>query len=72
VLILEAYTPAQLTLRTGGPPVRELLYTAEELREDFAGLELPVLREVQRDVVEGKLHTGRAAVVQVLARKPTG
>ncbi|HSP80864.1 MAG TPA: class I SAM-dependent methyltransferase [Myxococcaceae bacterium] len=70
VLVLEGYTPAQLTFRTGGPPVRELLYTAEELREDFAGLELPLLRELERDVVEGTLHRGRAAVVQVLGRKP--
>jgi SAM-dependent methyltransferase len=72
VLILEAYTPAQLAMRTGGPPLRELLYTVEELREDFEGLELPILRERERDVVEGKLHTGRAAVVQVLGRKPAG
>lgn len=70
VFVLEAYTPAQLALRTGGPPVRELLYTAEELREDLADLELPILRELEREVVEGRLHTGRAAVVQVLGRKP--
>jgi SAM-dependent methyltransferase len=72
VLVLEGYTPAQLALRTGGPPVRELLYTSEVLREDFEGLELPVLRELERNVVEGKLHTGRAAVVQVLGRKRAG
>jgi SAM-dependent methyltransferase len=72
VLVLEAYTPAQLTLRTGGPPLRELLYTAEELREDFAGLEFAILRELEREVVEGKLHKGRGAVVQVLGHKPTG
>ncbi|MBJ6759787.1 class I SAM-dependent methyltransferase [Myxococcaceae bacterium JPH2] len=70
IILLEAYTPEQLTFRTGGPPVRELLYTAEELREDFAGLELPVLREVTREVREGTLHTGTAAVVQLVARKP--
>ncbi len=71
MFVLEAYTPAQLALRTGGPPVRELLYTAEELREDLAGLELPILREREREVVEGRLHTGRAAVVQVLGRRPS-
>jgi SAM-dependent methyltransferase len=70
MFVLEAYTPAQLARRTGGPPVRELLYTAEELREELAGLEFPILRELERDVVEGRLHTGRAAVVQVLGRKP--
>lgn len=70
LVLLEAYTPAQLTHRTGGPPVPELLYTADSLREDFAGLELLVLRELERDVVEGRLHTGRAAVVQLVGRKP--
>lgn len=68
VLILEAFTPAQLALGTGGPQKPELLYTQEQLREDFAGLDLEIGREVERDVVEGKYHTGRAAVVQVLAR----
>ncbi|MCP3141442.1 class I SAM-dependent methyltransferase [Pyxidicoccus xibeiensis] len=70
VVVLEAYTPAQLSMRTGGPPLRELLYTADELREDFEGLELSVLLEREREVVEGKLHTGRAAVVQLVGRKP--
>ena len=68
VLVLEAYRPEQLAFRTGGPPVAELLYSADALREDFAGLDLEVA-EVERDVVEGRLHTGRAAVVQVLARR---
>lgn len=70
LVLLEAYTPAQLAFRTGGPPVAELLYTAEALREDFSGLELPVLRELTREVREGTLHTGRAAVVQLVGRKP--
>ncbi|WP_373048035.1 class I SAM-dependent methyltransferase [Vulgatibacter sp.] len=69
-LVLEAYTPAQLGFRTGGPPVRELLYTLDELREDFAGLDLEVAREIEREVVEGRLHHGRAAVVQIAGRKP--
>ena len=70
LVLLEAYTPAQLGRGTGGPPVAELLYTAAQLREDFAGLELERLQERERDVVEGRLHTGRAAVVQLVGRKP--
>lgn len=70
VVVLEGYTPRQLEFRTGGPPVLELLYSAEILREDFEGLEFLSLEELERDVVEGRLHTGRAAVVQLLARKP--
>jgi hypothetical protein len=69
VFVLEAFAPAQLAFGTGGPRERELLYTVEDLREDLAGLELVICREVERDVVEGRYHTGRAAVVQVLARR---
>ena len=69
VFVLEAFTPRQLALGTGGPQKPELLYTLDELREDLAGLELEIGREIERDVVEGRYHTGRAAVVQVLARR---
>lgn len=67
--VLEGFTPRQLAFGTGGPQKPELLYTLEALREDLAGLELEIGREVERDVLEGRYHTGRAAVVQVLARR---
>jgi SAM-dependent methyltransferase len=70
VYLLEAYTPEQLAFGTGGPPDVELLMTADALRRELAGLELEVCREVERDVVEGRFHSGRAAVVQVLGRRP--
>lgn len=69
-LVLEAYRPEQLALGTGGPPLRELLYTLAELREDFAGLELVHAEELVRPVIEGRLHTGEGAVVQLLGLKP--
>jgi len=65
--VCEAYTPRQLEFRTGGPPVRELLVTLEDLRTELAGLDFVVAREVERDVVEGSMHRGRSAVVQVVA-----
>lgn len=69
-LILEAYTPAQLAFGTGGPPVAELMMSLDELRQELAGLEFVHAEELERDVVEGHLHTGRAVVVQVVAVKP--
>lgn len=72
MVLLEGYIPKQLELKTGGPPTVELMYSADILRADFAGLELLHLVELERDVVEGLFHTGRAAVVQLLARKPGG
>jgi SAM-dependent methyltransferase len=70
VYLIEAYTPQQLAFGTGGPPDVELLMTADALRQELAGLEFEVCREVERDVVEGRFHSGRAAVVQVLGRRP--
>ena len=70
VFILEAYTPAQLALGTGGPKVPELLMTLDSLHDELSGLEFIVAREIERDVTEGSFHQGRGAVVQILARRP--
>lgn len=69
VFILEAYTPAQLEFGTGGPKSPELLMNLKDLKEELAGLEFLIARELVRDVVEGGGHTGRGAVVQILGRK---
>jgi SAM-dependent methyltransferase len=69
VLILEAYTPKQLEYGTGGPPDPALLMTLADLQNELAGLEFLHGVEVVREVVEGRLHTGLGAVVQVIARK---
>lgn len=70
ILLLEAYTPAQLALGTGGPRDAALTMTAAALREELRGLEFLLLKETRRPVLEGKYHTGSGAVVQCLARKP--
>ena len=69
VLILEAYRPQQLEFATGGPGDANLMMTLEQLEKELSGLTFEIAREIERDVVEGKYHHGRAAVVQILARK---
>lgn len=69
VFILEGYTPKQLQQGTGGPPVKELLMELEELRSDFADLDIIHGEELMREIYEGRLHTGRGAVVQLIAVK---
>lgn len=69
VFIMEAYAPAQLNFGTGGPSSVELLVPLSELKNELAGLRLDHAVEVERDVIEGKLHTGRAAVIQIVATK---
>lgn len=66
VFVLEAFSPAQLAYDTGGPKDVNLLMTTDALRQDLAGLHFEILHEIERDVIEGPGHSGRAAVVQVL------
>jgi SAM-dependent methyltransferase len=70
VFVLEAYTPAQLQLKTGGPSIEDMLVTLKRLKEELDGLVFEHGAELERPVLEGRYHTGRAAVVQILARKP--
>lgn len=70
VLILEAYTPGQLGLKTGGPQDVDMTMTLEQLQTELHGLSFDHAEELEREVVEGKYHTGRGAVVQLIAHKP--
>jgi 2-polyprenyl-3-methyl-5-hydroxy-6-metoxy-1,4-benzoquinol methylase len=69
ILLLEAYTPAQLKFGTGGPQTDELTMTMNALKKELADLEFLLAREIERDVIEGLYHTGRGAVVQLIAQK---
>lgn len=70
VLIVEAFTPAQLGNKSGGPPVAEMLYTADMLKTDFAGGETLLLEECNAELAEGQYHRGPAAVVRLVLRRP--
>lgn len=69
-LVLQGYTPRQLEYRTGGPPLVSHLYTAELLRQAFAGLDILILDEYEADLAEGTGHKGRSALIGLVARKP--
>lgn len=68
--IMEAYRPKQLEYRTGGPGEVSLLPSLDDLRRELAGLTIEHGVEIEREVHEGDYHSGRSAVVQILAFKP--
>lgn len=70
VFLLEAYTPAQLAYGTGGGSDPDTKITADLLREELDGLQFLHLVEIEREVLEGRYHTGRSAVLQAVAQKP--
>jgi len=73
ILLLEAYTLAQLPKTTGGPKDPDMLMSAAGLRREFPGCEVILARELDRDVLEGGHRLGGVgSVVQFIARKKPG
>lgn len=70
VFLLECYTPDQLNYKTGGPNSADWCFSSQILTEAL-GEKLSIQRneELVREVVEGTLHSGTAAVVQFIAKK---
>ncbi|MBU6257662.1 MAG: class I SAM-dependent methyltransferase [Burkholderiales bacterium] len=69
LLVLQGYTPRQLEFKTGGPPFLSHLYTAQMLRSAFAELEIIELREYEAELTEGTQHSGRSALIGLVARR---
>ena len=75
-IVLEAFRPEQIvrqkTGARGGPRDVALLYSLDDLREDFAGAEILELAEADVDLSEGALHVGPSAVVRAIVRDVAG
>ncbi|MEL4359071.1 MULTISPECIES: class I SAM-dependent methyltransferase [unclassified Luteococcus] len=70
-LIMEAYTPAQPSLGTGGPKDPDVLLTRQHVLDEWPGLDLDV-RLVERRIFEGMGHQGLGSVLQVLGQRKRG
>ena len=70
LVMLHGYTPEQLAHGTGGPPFAENMYTEAMLGADFAGWEILECRAYEREVQEGRGHSGLSALIDFIARKP--
>lgn len=70
VLMLHGYTPKQIEYGTGGPPVPELLYTRDMLADRFARWEILRLEDYEAELQEGPGHSGKSALIDLIARRP--
>ena len=70
ILMLHGYRPEQVALGTGGPPGVENMYTDEILRKYFGNWQIERLASYERDVQEGRGHSGKSALIDLIARKP--
>ncbi|NLO80960.1 MAG: class I SAM-dependent methyltransferase [Xanthomonadaceae bacterium] len=69
IVLLEGYSKDQLGRGTGGPGDPDMLLTAAEIAAEFPNCTPLLCREIKREVIEGRLHTGMASVVQFIGRK---
>lgn len=69
IILLESYAKSQLARNTGGPKDPDLLMDLTDLEQQFPNCETILAQEIEREVIEGKFHTGLACVVQFIARK---
>ena len=70
LLLLEGYRPEQIAYGTGGPGQVENLYTEALLRDAFADFDILHLKSHDSDVSEGAGHSGRSALIDLIARRP--
>jgi len=68
-VILEAFEKDQLGKDSGGPQNEEMLYSKEELENDFRELNIHLLEEITISLDEGDKHRGDASVIKFVGEK---
>jgi len=68
-IIIEAFNKDQLDYPSGGPPVEDMLFSAEILQNDFSPANIIECYESVVELNEGKYHVGKGAVVRLIAEK---
>jgi SAM-dependent methyltransferase len=73
-IMLEAFGPKhpafqKLNPQVGGPLDADLLIGTDQIRNDFAQLDIEMLEEVEIELNEGLFHVGKGSVVRFVGRK---
>lgn len=69
VVIIEAFSKEQINNSSGGPKNIEQLFSADDLKQDFEGLDIIELETLSIILNEGPFHQGNANVIRMLAKK---
>jgi SAM-dependent methyltransferase len=69
-VLIEAFAKEQTAYASGGPRDPDLLYSEADLRDDFAGADVRVLRRELVELDEGPLHRGPGMLIRLLAARP--
>lgn len=69
ILIFEGFAKSQLKHNSGGPKNENMLFSLEEIKEEFTGLEFSILEEQTIALSEGEFHKGEADVIRFVGKK---
>lgn len=69
ILLLHGYHPKQIEYGTGGPPTAANMYTTDLLQSAFSDMDILRLEAYDREVDEGRGHSGMSALIDLIARK---
>lgn len=67
--ILEGFRKEQINMKSGGPRNEEMLFSKEELMDDFENLFSLKIEETDIILDEGPFHQGLASVIRVVGEK---
>jgi hypothetical protein len=68
-VILELFSKNQFGKASGGPQDLEMLYSIDEIRNDFKELKTIQLKELNIDLAESEKHSGEASVIRYVGEK---
>lgn len=69
VLVFEGFSKEQLGQKSGGPRQIGMLFSKENLGDDFSELETIKLQELDVELSEGEFHQGTASVIRYVGKK---
>lgn len=68
-LILEGFSKKQINNNTGGPRDVNMLFSKDDLQEDFSSFKILNISETDTILEEGLFHRGNASVIRVIGKK---
>lgn len=68
-IILEGFSKKQMQFNSGGPRNLEMLFSADEIQNDFNLLLKTELEETETVLDEGSFHQGPASVIRMIGKK---
>ena len=69
LIIFEAFSKEQINFNSGGPKQIEMLFSEEEIKNEFPNIEFKFLETIETNLDEGPFHQGRANVVRFIGTK---